>query len=113
MITKTTTMPSLHGRSQLVRLAERERAPVAFMLDGRPATALEGDTVLTAVLTCSARLRNNEFSGQPRAGFCMMGACQDCWVATADGERLRACSTFIRAGMQLMTGQDHAHGDPA
>ncbi|WDZ94127.1 (2Fe-2S)-binding protein [Herbaspirillum sp. WKF16] len=91
-------------RRQLVRLAERERLPVAFTLDGQPATALEGDTVLTAVLTCRARLRIHEFGEQPRAGFCMMGACQDCWVATADGERLRACSTFIRAGMRLLTG---------
>ncbi|NUU02119.1 (2Fe-2S)-binding protein [Herbaspirillum robiniae] len=96
------------ARAQLVRVAERERAPVAFTLDGEPALALEGDTVLTAVLTCAGHLRHNEFSGQPRAGFCMMGACQDCWIATADGERLRACSSFIRAGMQLVTGSGGA-----
>ncbi|MBV8624703.1 MAG: (2Fe-2S)-binding protein [Herbaspirillum sp.] len=89
---------------QLVRLAEHERATVAFTLDGRAVTALEGDTVLTAVLINAGSLRRNEFSGQPRAGFCMMGACQDCWIATADGERLRACSTFIRAGMHLLSG---------
>jgi predicted molibdopterin-dependent oxidoreductase YjgC len=77
---------------------------VAFTLDGRAVKALEGDTVLTAVLTNAGSLRHNEFSGQPRAGFCMMGACQDCWIATADGERLRACSTFIRAGMHLLSG---------
>lgn len=91
--------------AQLVRLAEQDRATVSFTLDGRAVTALEGDTVLTAVLTCAGSLRRNEFSGQPRAGFCMMGACQDCWVATDSGERLRACSTFIRAGMQLRSGQ--------
>jgi predicted molibdopterin-dependent oxidoreductase YjgC len=34
----------------------------------------------------------------------MMGACQDCWVQTDSGERLRACSTFISAGMALRTG---------
>lgn len=96
------------ARAQLVRVAEHERAPVAFTLDGEPALALEGDTVLTAVLTCAGHLRHNEFSGQPRAGFCMMGACQDCWIATADGERLRACSSFIRAGMQLVTGSGSA-----
>jgi len=89
---------------QLVRLAERDRATLTFTLDGRTATALEGDTVLTAVLTNTGSLRHNEFSGQPRAGFCMMGACQDCWIATAEGERLRACSTFIRAGMHLLSG---------
>ncbi|MFL9924716.1 (2Fe-2S)-binding protein [Herbaspirillum lusitanum] len=91
------------SRPQFFRVAEAGRAPVSFMLDGEPATALEGDTVLTAILLHTARVRRNEFSGQPRAGFCMMGACQDCWVRTAVGERLRACSTFIRAGMQLET----------
>ena len=92
----------------LRRIAETQRAPVSFTLDGRPVQALEGDTVLTAVLTQSAQLRRNEFSGEPRAGFCMMGACQDCWIATADGARLRACSTFIAPGMALVTGRSGA-----
>ncbi|MGI4778252.1 MAG: (2Fe-2S)-binding protein [Janthinobacterium lividum] len=91
-------------RPLLRRLAEKRRAGVAFTLDGEPAVALEGDTVLTAVLTLHDRLRRNEFSDAPRAGFCMMGACQDCWIATAEGDRLRACSTFIAPGMNLVTG---------
>jgi predicted molibdopterin-dependent oxidoreductase YjgC len=95
-------------RPLLKRLAETHRASVAFTLDGEPATALEGDTILTAVLTRHDRLRRNEFSGAPRAGFCMMGACQDCWVSTGGGERLRACSTFIAAGMVVTTGGERA-----
>jgi D-hydroxyproline dehydrogenase subunit gamma len=86
------------------RLAETGRLPVAFTLDGRPATALAGDTVLTAVLTQAGYLRRSEFSGAPRAGFCLMGACQDCWIATESGERLRACGSFIENGMRLVTG---------
>ena len=92
----------------LHRVAETGRAAVPFTLDGRPASALAGDTVLTAVLTQGSQLRRNEFSDTPRAGFCMMGACQDCWVSTAEGERLRACSTFIAAGMALVTGRGDA-----
>jgi aerobic-type carbon monoxide dehydrogenase small subunit (CoxS/CutS family) len=92
----------------LHRVAEAGRAGVAFTLDGQPAHAMAGDTVLTAVLTQCGQLRRNEFSGTPRAGFCMMGACQDCWILTADGARLRACSTFIEPGMALLTG-----GEPA
>ena len=88
----------------LHRVGESDRAVVPFTIDGEPATALAGDTVLTAVLTQRAQLRRNEFSGEPRAGFCMMGACQDCWIATEDGARLRACSTFIAPGMALLTG---------
>ena len=96
------------ARPQLQRLAERERASVGFWLDGRPATACAGDTVLTAMLLQGSRLRRNEFSGEPRAGFCMMGACQDCWVACEDGLRLRACSTLIAEGMRLLTGSGGA-----
>lgn len=91
-------------RPLLHRVAEQGREAVAFTIDGRPAQALVGDTVLTAVLTQGAQLRRNEFSGAPRAGFCLMGACQDCWIATEEGARLRACSTFIASGMALRTG---------
>ena len=64
----------------LKRLAEGDRPALDFTLDGTPATGLLGDTLLTAVLTCSEHLRGSDFSAQPRAGFCLMGACQDCWV---------------------------------
>lgn len=89
----------------LNRLAETGRPPVSFVLDGRFVSAMAGDTVLTAVLTLSAQLRISEFSAQPRAGFCMMGACQDCWISTESGEQLRACATYIEDGMRLVTGQ--------
>ncbi|MDB5930540.1 MAG: hypothetical protein JWR60_2247 [Polaromonas sp.] len=89
----------------LQRVAEQTgRAGVGFVLDGQALHALAGDTVLTAVLTNGAQLRQSEFSGEPRAGFCMMGACQDCWVRTEQGLRLRACATFIEEGMRLVTG---------
>ncbi len=91
------------ARAQLQRLKERNRPTVAFVLDGRPAEALAGDTVLTAVLTHTRQLRINEFSQQPRAGFCLMGACQDCWVRLADGRSLRACQTMIEPGMHICT----------
>jgi predicted molibdopterin-dependent oxidoreductase YjgC len=89
----------------LVRVADAARPVLSFTLDGKAAQAQQGDTVLTAILTQATQLRMNEFAGTPRAGFCMMGACQDCWVTCADGRRLRACSTFIEAGMDLRTGR--------
>ena len=87
----------------LQRLAGAPRPPLQFELDGSPSSAFEGDTVLTAILTQSDQLRRSDFSAQPRAGFCLMGACQDCWVITESGQRLRACTTLLEAGMQLRT----------
>ena len=64
----------------LHRVAETGRATVPFTLDGAPASALAGDTVLTAVLTQGAQLRRNEFSGEPRAGFCLtLTSCKWPW----------------------------------
>ena len=91
------------SRPQFQRIAERERRRIAFTLDGNVAEALEGDTVLTAILTARGHLRVAEFSKEPRAGFCLMGACQDCWVADAEGRALRACTTFVAEGMTIVT----------
>lgn len=77
-------------------------ATLTFHLNGTPCTARRGDTVLTAILLQGDRLRTSPFSGAARAGFCLMGACQDCWVQCADGRRLRACSTLVEAGMALL-----------
>ncbi|MBA1376911.1 (2Fe-2S)-binding protein [Pseudomonas brassicacearum] len=85
----------------LKRLAEIDRPALDFLLDGEPAKGLLGDTVLTAVLTCGDHLRGSDFSAEPRAGFCLMGACQDCWVRLGDGRRVRACSTMLEAGQQI------------
>ena len=89
---------------QFRRLAETDRPRVRLFIDGRSCEALAGDTLLTALLTNGRRLRTSEFGDGPRAGFCLMGACQECWIATEQGERLRACATFIAPGMALVTG---------
>jgi len=88
----------------LRRVAEQERQQITFWLDGHQLRACVGDTVLTAVLTQSAQLRRSEFSGMPRAGFCLIGSCQDCWMRLEDGSAIRACSTPLSAGMRLLSG---------
>jgi aerobic-type carbon monoxide dehydrogenase small subunit (CoxS/CutS family) len=91
---------------QFQRLAERDRPVIRFAIDGRACEALAGDTLLTALLTNGRRLRSSEFGDGQRAGFCLMGACQDCWVALDDGTRLRACTSFVVEGMRVVTRSD-------
>jgi predicted molibdopterin-dependent oxidoreductase YjgC len=93
---------------RFVRLGETDRQPVRIAIDGRPAEALAGDTLMVAVLNNAGQLRESEFGDGKRAGFCLMGACQDCWVWTADGERLRACTTVVEEGMHIVTTQPEA-----
>jgi aerobic-type carbon monoxide dehydrogenase small subunit (CoxS/CutS family) len=89
--------------SQFRRLSETDRPVIRFVLDGRDCEALAGDTLLTALLTNRQRLRSSEFDDGSRAGFCLMGACQDCWVDLDDGTRLRACTSFITEGIRIVT----------
>jgi predicted molibdopterin-dependent oxidoreductase YjgC len=85
------------------RIAEERRAVCPVLIDSMPVEALEGDTVLTALMLSRGFARLSEFADGKRAGFCLMGACQDCWVWTGEGERLRACSTAVRPGMDIRT----------
>jgi len=88
---------------QFRRLMETERPQLIFYIDDIPFQAMEGDTVLTAVLLAKGSVREADIGDGHRAGFCLMGACQDCWVQCDDGHRLRACSTPLTAGLRLTT----------
>lgn len=94
-------VPESGGR--LVRLAETGRTRFSFYFDGEESLAMQGDTVLTAILLSRNSLRAAEFGPEQRAGFCLMGACQDCWVWQEHGPRLRACSTLLEPGMRLLS----------
>jgi predicted molibdopterin-dependent oxidoreductase YjgC len=99
----TSVLQPARPAGRVRRLAETGRPQVRFRLDGVDCAALAGDTVLTAVLVSAPAVRQSEFGPEKRAGFCLMGACQDCWLWHEDGRRLRACSTLIVEGMQLRT----------
>lgn len=85
------------------RLGEQDRPTVGFSIDGSTALAQEGDTLLVALLVNAPAVRVSEFRDGNRAGFCLMGACQDCWVWTESGERLRACTTAVAEGLRILT----------
>jgi len=93
---------------RFVRLGETGRAAVSFHVDARPVSALEGDTLMVAMLTSGDRLRQSEFGDGARSGFCLMAACQDCWVWTEEGTKLRACSTPAAEGLRIVTTEPGA-----
>src|SRR4051812_45401076 len=107
MMNTSKPVPGFANR-RFVRLAETKRSLVRLVIDGRSVHALAGDTLMVAVLNNARHLRESEFGDGKRAGFCLMGACQDCWVWTASGERLRACTTVVGEGMHIVTTQPEA-----
>lgn len=75
---------------------------VPITVNGQAVMALDGDTLLSALVGAGMALRHSEFTGRARAGFCLMGACQECWV-TIDGSRARACTTLVQPQMRIQT----------
>ena len=101
------------SQAQFRRVARRIGTAVTLSFDGRPINATAGDSILAALLENGAFVRRLEFGGEPRAGFCLMGACQDCWVWSATGGRIRACTTRVSDGLELFgepQGMAPAHG---
>ena len=94
------------------RVGETARPVIRLAVDGEPVEALAGDTLMTAILTRRGTLRVSEFGDGARAGFCVMGACQDCWVRLSDGRRLRACTTLATEGMDVLTGAEEIADAP-
>lgn len=94
----------MSARGRIVRLLGADRPEIGFSFDGAALTGHAGDTVLTAILAHRGALRPAEFGPERRAGFCLMGACQDCWIWQEEGPRLRACSTPLTEGLRLCSG---------
>jgi predicted molibdopterin-dependent oxidoreductase YjgC len=86
----------------LTRLLDQDRETIAFAVDGLAAEAKRGDTLLTAILADGlGHVRTSEFGDGNRAGFCWMGACQDCWVVVEGRGVVRACTTLVEPGMRV------------
>lgn len=86
-------------------------SPFTITVDGRPVTALPGQTVAAALLAAGMLWWRRTPTGAPRGLFCGMGVCFDCLV-TVDGlPDQRACMTPARPGMQVQLdlGKDGAH----
>jgi len=81
-----------------------DRAEVTFVFAGESVTARAGDTVAMALWAAGVPvLRHSSRDGAGRGVLCNMGICYECLVIV-DGITVRACTTVVRAGMQVEPG---------
>jgi len=81
-----------------------ERELVQFSFEGQEVTAWAGDSIAMALWAeGSQALRNSSRDGEPRGVLCNMGICYECLVVV-DGVTMRACTTPVKAGMQVARG---------
>ena len=88
---------------RMQRVKDQDRRLIEIVIDGWTLSAMEGDTVMVAILSQRPHLRQSSAQEPAGAGFCLMGACQDCWIWLEDGRRIRACTTYVEPGMRIRT----------
>ncbi|MBM6596298.1 (2Fe-2S)-binding protein [Microvirga pudoricolor] len=88
------------------RIEDLPTRRVSIEVDGRSATAFEGEPLVIALASLGmTRLRSSPRASAPRGGFCFMGVCQEC-VVHVDGRLLRSCLTPVEAGMVVSLGKN-------
>jgi len=76
---------------------------VSFFIDGAPAEAEAGSSVLAALWNAGRFGLRRSVSGESRGALCAMGICFECRVSL-DGRRDgRACLEPVRPGLDVRT----------
>jgi len=75
---------------------------ISFTFDGATVTALEGDTIGSALHASGRRTLSRSFKYHRRRGlFCCAGQCPNCLVAVDGAPGVRACVEPVREGMAV------------
>lgn len=82
------------------RVLPAQGRTVSVWIENERVEALEGESLLAVILSRRDSLPGDGPDGA-RAGFCLMGACQECWVQVAHAGPVRACTTKVADGMRI------------
>jgi sarcosine oxidase subunit alpha len=88
---------------------DRERA-LRFSFDGKELTALQGDTIGSALFASGRRTFSRSFKyHRPRGLLCCAGQCPNCLVQVDGAPGVRACTEPVREGMRV----EHMNASPS
>ncbi|MGD0454548.1 MAG: 2Fe-2S iron-sulfur cluster-binding protein [Solirubrobacteraceae bacterium] len=82
---------------------------LSFTFDGKPVTALRGDTIGSALYAAGRRTFSRSFKYHRRRGLmCCAGNCPNCMVAVDGAPGIRACTEPVREGIRV----EHLNAKP-
>ncbi len=83
---------------------------ITFSFDGKKVTALEGDTIGSALYAAGQRTFSRSFKYHRRRGLmCCAGQCPNCLVAVGGAPGIRACTEPAREGAKV----EHLNATPS
>ncbi len=81
-----------------------QSSPMHFIFNGKPVSALEGDTIGSALYGSGVRIFSRSFKyHRPRGLMCMTGDCANCLMNVDGVPNVRTCTTPVQTGMQIQT----------
>ncbi|MFD9862081.1 (2Fe-2S)-binding protein [Streptomyces alboflavus] len=84
--------------------------PFEITFDGRPVSALSGQSVAAALWAADILAwRTTRVGGRPRGAFCGIGQCYDCLATINGSPNRRACLVPARPGDAITTQEGHGH----
>ncbi|MBB1255564.1 (2Fe-2S)-binding protein [Streptomyces alkaliterrae] len=101
-------------RTPVERVLARPGPPFEITFDGRPLTALPGQSIAAALWSSGVLAwRTTRVGGRPRGAFCGIGHCFDC-LATVNGRpNQRACLLPAAPGDVVTTQSGDGRADLA
>jgi hypothetical protein len=92
-----------------IRAAATERL-VEIEFNGVPLAVPGQGSVAAALLAAGAlRFRSTPVSGAPRAPYCMMGVCFECFLEIDGVANRQACLVPVRPGMNIRSQEGARH----
>jgi predicted molibdopterin-dependent oxidoreductase YjgC len=92
------------------RSSTQARNTLQFQFDGTTVSALDTDTVASALIAAGYRIFTTApQDGGPRGGFCFVGRCSDCLMIIDGQPGTMACTTPVRDGMRVETQAGLGH----
>jgi len=89
---------------------DERKKKINIYVDDKPISAIEGDTILTALLAQGIRInRITKKRKEPRGLFCGIGRCTDCVMIVNGIPSVRTCVTFVEEGMRVETQEGVGH----
>ncbi|MFT0865619.1 cyanide-forming glycine dehydrogenase subunit HcnA [Pseudomonas sp. CAM1A] len=86
---------------------------MTLLVNGLPAVASAGETVLSVLNAVGLRQLARNDHGQLSGAYCGMGVCHCCLVQIDGRPKRRACQTIVKPGMSIETEvnrvQEEAH----
>ena len=81
--------------------------PFVIFIDGQPIKAIEGESILSALLASDIRqLMQNDY-GKHSGAYCGMGVCHCCLLHVDGRHKRKACQTLVKPNMNVETHRNN------